>query len=182
MPFRSRNDVLNRTSDGRNVVLQENLEFVSAGYSGGDDFERFRAPIGATSDGISTPKELWLKFPPFGPWWLGGVIHDSAYRGTLQVYTLKGVLDPTESARRKVEDLEKQLQQAKEELAAFELSTGIWKVAMLSKDRSDNLFHEVMDSCGVGKIDRDIIYEGVHLAGEHSFEDDRNELEHSKQQ
>ena len=78
MPFASRNDLLVRTSDGRNVVLQETLEFVTvAGI-------RYRVPAGATSDGLSTPREVWFSIPPFGPAWLAGVLHDAAYRDVLE--------------------------------------------------------------------------------------------------
>jgi hypothetical protein len=76
--FHSRNDVLVRSSDGRNFVLQEPLEVVR------DDGARFRVPAGATSDGASTPSEMWAILPPFGPWWLAAIVHDAAYRGTLE--------------------------------------------------------------------------------------------------
>lgn len=74
----SRNDILVRTRDGLNFVLQEPLEVVR------DDGARFRVPADSTTDGASTPNELWPVLPPFGDYWLAAVIHDSAYRGTLE--------------------------------------------------------------------------------------------------
>ncbi len=76
--FHSRNDVLVRTSDGRNFVIQEPIEVVS------EDGARYRVPAGATTDGASTPAELWITLPPFGRYWLAALVHDSAYRGTLE--------------------------------------------------------------------------------------------------
>jgi hypothetical protein len=78
MPFTSRNDLLVRTRDGRNVTLQEPLEFVTAAGV------RYRVPAGATSDGLSTPREVWFSIPPFGTAWLAGVLHDAAYRDALE--------------------------------------------------------------------------------------------------
>lgn len=78
MPFHSRPDLLVRTQDGRNVILQEPLEFVR-----GSDLRRFRAPVGTTSDGASTPAALWPTIPPFGAYWRAAVLHDAAYRGAL---------------------------------------------------------------------------------------------------
>lgn len=75
--FHSRNDVLVRTADGRNFVVQEPIEVVR------DDGARFQVPVGATSDGASTPAFMWPKLAPFGLWWLAAVVHDAAYRGTL---------------------------------------------------------------------------------------------------
>src|SRR5271169_298936 len=77
--FHSRNALLVRTRDGRNVVLQEPLEVVT------DKGSRYRAPVGTESDGASIPQELWSTgLAPFGPYWLAAVLHDSSYRGTLE--------------------------------------------------------------------------------------------------
>ena len=76
--FHSRNDVLVRTRDGRNVVVQEPVEVVT------DTGARYRVPVGAQSDGASTPGEMWTALPPFGEYWLAAVLHDAAYRGTLE--------------------------------------------------------------------------------------------------
>lgn len=75
--FKSRNDILVRTRDGRNFVVQEDIDLVT------DTGAHYRVPIGATTDGASTPQGIWESFPPFGQYWLAAVIHDAAYRGTL---------------------------------------------------------------------------------------------------
>ena len=173
MPFISRNDVLTRTSDGRNIVLKEPLEFAS---NETERLERFRAPMGTSSDGASTPSVIWIKFSPFGPWWLGSIIHDAAYRGTLERRTDKNYDAPAEAAWNKVKVLEDQLQRAKAELAAIEQVKQLWVPAMLDRASCDYLFLEAMASCGVKETDRNIIYEGVHLGGGPAFEDDRKQL------
>jgi hypothetical protein len=76
--FASNNSPLVRTGDGRNFELQEAVIVQR------DDGARFRVPVGAFTDGASTPCELWPTLPPFGPWWLAALVHDSAYRGSLQ--------------------------------------------------------------------------------------------------
>jgi hypothetical protein len=75
--FKSRNDVLVRSRDGRNFVVQEDIDLVT------DTGTHYRVPIGAESDGASTPPELWAEIPPFGAYWLAALVHDSAYRNTL---------------------------------------------------------------------------------------------------
>lgn len=97
--FASRNDLLVRTSDGRNVVLQEPLEYVC------DCGSRVRAPIGATSDGASTPRALWQLVPPFGEYWLAAVLHDAAYRGTLEVQQADGSWAPADFTQAEADDL-----------------------------------------------------------------------------
>jgi hypothetical protein len=67
-----------RTKDGRNFVFTEPVEYSA------HDGQTYRIPTGAQTDGASTPVELWLKFPPFGTYWLAAALHDSAYRGTLE--------------------------------------------------------------------------------------------------
>lgn len=81
--FASNNSPLVRTNDGRNFVLQEPVIVQR------DDGARFRVPVGASSDGASTPCELWPTLPPFGKYWLAAVVHDAAYRGTLERQTVK---------------------------------------------------------------------------------------------
>jgi hypothetical protein len=81
MPFRNTSlDV--RTSDGRNVKLLEDLVYLT------DSGETITVPAGSESDGYSTPRELWIQFPPFGPsgqgqaqiGWFSAILHDWAYR------------------------------------------------------------------------------------------------------
>lgn len=68
-----------RTKDGRNCILQEDLIFVSR------DGNTYKLPIGAGSDGASTPAFLWPSIPPFGTFWQAAYLHDCAYRDTLLV-------------------------------------------------------------------------------------------------
>ena len=48
-----------------------------------------------------------------------------------------------------------------------------YRVTKLPKDVCDTIFLEAMESCGVSKVDEDVLYEGVHLFGESSFDEDR---------
>ncbi len=82
--FASNNSLLVRTGDGRNFELQEPVLIQR------DDGVRFKVPIGAMTDGASTPCELWPTLPPFGEYWLPCVVHDSAYRGTLMRQCVDG--------------------------------------------------------------------------------------------
>jgi hypothetical protein len=75
MPFLKTNLIVS-TSDGRNVVLQEELTYVT------EAGETIVVPVGATADGCSTPKEVWILIPPFGQYWLAAVLHDYLYRKT----------------------------------------------------------------------------------------------------
>ena len=70
-------DVLKvQTSDGRNFVLLESFSYITqAGLL-------IVVPIGATSDGASTPPELWPTIPPFGKYWMAAFLHDYLYRCT----------------------------------------------------------------------------------------------------
>lgn len=39
-------------------------------------------PVGSTSDGASTPREIWAMIPPFGTYWMAAFLHDYLYRST----------------------------------------------------------------------------------------------------
>lgn len=65
------------TADGRNCVLLRDVLFTTA------DRQRYCIPAGATSDGASTPPEIWPLIPPFGKYWPAAFLHDAAYRGQL---------------------------------------------------------------------------------------------------
>lgn len=68
-----------RSANGRDDVLLSELHFRDINGT------VYRVPIGAETDGGSTPRLVWLipGFEPFGDHWLAWVLHDSAYRGTL---------------------------------------------------------------------------------------------------
>ena len=110
-----------RTSDGRNFVLLTPFSFTSA-----KDGQIYTVPAGATSDGASTPPELWPTIPPFGKYWLAAFLHDWAYR-----------------------------------------------MSDLPKARCDELLREAMEALQVDRAEADAIYEGVHLFGQSSFDQDR---------
>lgn len=97
--FASRNDLLVRTRDGRNFVLQEALEYVC------DCGSRVRAPVGAETDGASTPRVLWQIVPPFGEYWLAAVLHDAAYRGTLEIQAKDGTWSKANFTRADADEL-----------------------------------------------------------------------------
>ena len=76
-----------RSADGRNFELLCSFDYVAR------DGRRFRAPIGAVSDGASTPPELWTLLgqqwlAPFGTYWPAVFIHDGGYRGFVPIETL----------------------------------------------------------------------------------------------
>lgn len=65
-----------QTSDGRNFVLLESFSYIT--QSG----ILIVVPSGSTSDGASTPPELWPTIPPFGKYWKAAFLHDYLYRST----------------------------------------------------------------------------------------------------
>jgi hypothetical protein len=62
------------TEDGHNVVI------VGDYYYERKDGCRIPIEDGDTSDGLSYPQYTWNLTPPFGPGWMGGVLHDKGYR------------------------------------------------------------------------------------------------------
>lgn len=74
-----RDGLLNRTMDGRNIVVEEPLIFQRPHEVGG---EIITVPIGAQTDGASIPREAWDLLPPFGLYWMAAVVHDYLYRCT----------------------------------------------------------------------------------------------------
>jgi hypothetical protein len=73
-----------RSSTGRDDVLLSELHYRD--YDG----RLYKVPVGAATDGGSTPRLLWLipGFEPMGKHWLEYVLHDAGYRGTLQVWNV----------------------------------------------------------------------------------------------
>lgn len=68
------------TKDGRNFMFMEDADYVSK------TGVHYRIPIGATTDGASTPRGTWNVLPPFGAYWRPAALHDAAYRNTLLVF------------------------------------------------------------------------------------------------
>jgi hypothetical protein len=119
MPFAKRTLKV-ETGDGRFFDLLEPLVYTT------NSGEVITVPIGCTTDGASTPREIWNIIPPFGTYWLAAVLHDYLYRITER-----------------------------------------------SKAECDHLLLEAMISLGVDEALRNAIYEGVHIGGTVSFDEDR---------
>jgi len=126
------------TKDGRNFVLLENVQYVSKNGT------VYILPKGATSDGASTPPELWLTIPPFGSYWRAAYLHDCAYRNTLLVQ-----YSPPQVA---------EIQQIP---------------ANLTEDQSNDLLNEAMSLSGTHDVTMWEIYKGVCFGGASSFASDR---------
>lgn len=77
MPFQT-NSIKVSTSDGRNFVLLEPLVFFC------NDGRIYRGIVGGQTDGASVPQAIWDVYPPFGKYWIAAVIHDMAFRCTLE--------------------------------------------------------------------------------------------------
>ena len=75
------NELSVRSSNGRDDVRLEPLRYRAK--SG----KLYRVPKGATTDGMSTPAfaRAIPGFEPFGKHWFSAVLHDAAYRGTLEI-------------------------------------------------------------------------------------------------
>lgn len=70
-----------RSTDGRNDTLLTELHFRDIN----NNF--YRVPKGTETDGGSTPRLAWIcpGFEPTGDHWFAWILHDSAYRGTLEI-------------------------------------------------------------------------------------------------
>ena len=66
------------TADGRHFKLCRAIYYLAV------DGTIYVIPIGSGTDGASTPAAIWPALPPFGDYWLAAVLHDAAYRNTLQ--------------------------------------------------------------------------------------------------
>jgi len=89
----------NRTSDGHNIMLLEDLVYVT---KAGDIL---CMPTGTVSDGASTPRAIWQVIPPFGPYWLATVFHDGGYRNTILKINLDGTRSVVTLTRDQCDDL-----------------------------------------------------------------------------
>ena len=72
------------TVDGRNFTLLADAFYVAK------DGTRYCLPAGSTSDGASTPSEIWPMIPPFGLYWPAAFLHDASYRNALLVWNGNG--------------------------------------------------------------------------------------------
>jgi hypothetical protein len=62
------------TADGLNFTLVESFTFTRP------NGEVVTVSKGATSDGASVPRAMWLTLPPFGTYWMAAFLHDDLYR------------------------------------------------------------------------------------------------------
>lgn len=67
------------TGDGRNFVLQDYLYFIDKNGN------QYRGIKGGITDGASTPREIWITYPPFGLYWIAAVFHDLMYRAEVEM-------------------------------------------------------------------------------------------------
>lgn len=127
------------TNDGADDVLLDPLTFVCR------NGVIYRAPIGSTTDGLSTPKIVRILpgYDSTGDDWLSGVLHDAAYRNFLEVR------------------------------CSNRLADGVWRQAKLTQKECDTMILEAMKSQGVGLIRRHIIYCALRLFGRFAFASDR---------
>lgn len=139
MPFRNLPAEVS-TSDGRNFTLLKPLIFTLNVET------TYRAPIGATTDGLSIPGVLWTAgLTPFGPEWLAGVIHDAAYRDSLERLAIGNWRDPD----------------------------AIWQKETLNKADCDYLFREALHSLAIDVVRVEILYQGVRVGGQAAFDGNR---------
>jgi hypothetical protein len=89
------------TRDGLNDILLEPLVFTNRVG------KRYRAPIGSTTDGLSTPKcvRLLPGYDATGDDWWSGVLHDSAFRGFLEELDHRGDWKPAKLSQKQADDL-----------------------------------------------------------------------------
>jgi len=92
-------DLAVRSKDGHNFILLENLVFVRK------DGTQIRARVASTTDGISTPRFIWTIIPPFGQQWFPGILHDAAYRDTLDMMNPDGKWIPFTMTRDEADSL-----------------------------------------------------------------------------
>src|SRR5258708_22686941 len=62
--------------DGRNFKVTEDFTYTA------QNGEVITIPIGADTDGLSSPRLIWQLIPPFGKPWKAAVLHDYLYRRT----------------------------------------------------------------------------------------------------
>lgn len=135
-----------RTGNGEDDYLLEPLDFIRGNGT------VLRAPIGSTTDGLSTPRII-RNLPGYdstGEDWFSGVGHDAGYRGYLLI--LPKALIP---------------------------ATGIpdndnkFFKANFTQKQCDDMILEMMASQGVNIIRRHIIYYALRLFGWIAFRTDR---------
>lgn len=128
--------LLTQSSDGHDFVLFEDLLYRDI-YG-----NLWKCPKGSTSDGISTPAELWVTDPPFGQGrWFPGIWHDCSpkYRCTLEV---------------------------------MYAGTTVWTVPQLSFTQCNRMLRDMLVEGGMDAIKADAYFEALQLAGGTASEND----------
>lgn len=89
------------TRDGENDLLIDPLVFIAA------DGTKYRAAIGSTTDGLSTPKLVRILpgYDATGDDWLSGAFHDSFYRQTAEIELPNGIWCSANVTRKEADDL-----------------------------------------------------------------------------
>ena len=106
----------------------------------------YRAPIGATTDGASTPRALRSLVPRVGRHIYGAIIHDAAYRGVLQKYTEKPFGPEHNGA-----------------------TITAWELAKPTREWADNAFLACMVAADTGWLTRKMAFWAVRLFGRWSY-------------
>ena len=75
-------DCVYRDLDGRKAQLVSGLAYVFGGNGHGFG-GRVDVPAGFETDFASTPRILWVVFPPWGKWNRAAIVHDYLYQETL---------------------------------------------------------------------------------------------------
>ena len=130
--------------DGRNWKLTRPMVYLAR------DGRIFIVPVGASTDGASTPAIIQSFLPPTGDYWQSAVLHDAAYQNTLLL-----------------------LPAGQRDVASADLATGAVK-ADLGKDDCDELLREAMELSGVCAAHVALIYQGVQVGGSWAYRNDRS--------
>ena len=146
MPFRptAQGWFTGRTRNGRDMFLVFPLVFLAS------DGKYYRAPaassaqLNPSTDLGSTPTIAWtLGFPPFGDEAPGYVMHDSAYRRTLEVL-LSGHWDSPDA---------------------------VWFPAGFDRAKADWLLEDCMESLAIDQSRRAIIYDLLRKFGQQAWDE-----------
>ena len=132
------------TVDGRNFIVRQPVVYVTKAGT------IYRIPVGATTDGASTPRGTWNLYPPFGPYWNAAVLHDAAYQNTLEKAVAGLTIDN-----------------------AADAADCQWSKANLEKPDCDALLLEACELTQVDWLQRKIIFDAVKDFGETAYENDR---------
>ena len=104
------------------------------------DGDRYRSPIGMSTDGASTPRVFRSLVPRVGRHIYGAIIHDACYRGKLEKLCDNGAGGAT------------------------------WENVDVTREWSDEAFLKLMISTNTGRLTRKLAYFAVRLLGMWSYQ------------